>query len=78
MGPSDHCSIQDNCIDNIFFFGGKRFGGSNPSLQVDYLKLSSTSQKGNYVVLKYSAQLILWVWLKYKKTDDYCFTIYRG
>ena len=59
MGPSDHCSIQDNCIDNIFFFGGKRFGGSNPSLQVDYLKLSSTSQKGNYVVLKYSAQLIL-------------------
>ena len=39
--------MQDNCIDNIFFFGGRNGCESSPSLQVNHLKLNNASNEGN-------------------------------
>ena len=39
--------MQDNCIDNIFFFGGPKGCESSPSLQVNHLKLNNASNEGN-------------------------------
>ena len=47
FGSNEHCVVQDNCIDNIFFFGGRNGCESSPSLQVNHLKLNNASNEGN-------------------------------
>ena len=46
FGSNEHCAVQDNCIDNIFFFGGRNSFESSPSLQVNHLKLNNSSHQG--------------------------------
>ena len=46
FGSNEHCVVQDNCIDNIFFFGGRKFFEPSPTLQVNHLKLNNASHEG--------------------------------
>ena len=50
IGPIDTCTIQDNCIDNVCFFGGGHLTQSDDvqeSSLVRHLQLNNTSIHGN-------------------------------
>ena len=62
IDPNDHCSIQDNCIDNVCFFGTGKFPGTKdsddlcPVIPVRHLRLSTSLSEGD--------QLYLWCFLE--------------